>query len=304
MWGGVSVVCRGAFRLQRELLECLKELLRVESEWVPARDGFSVYLRPAMMATTPSLGVGPPSDALFWCLLSPAGPYFPAGLKPISLAVDTTNVRAFPGGVGDRKVAGNYAPTILPQVLAAARGCSQVHPLAATPPPFKTLLQPQRPWCPGALRHKSNQSSQPCPPPRASVGRGMCPVLRRLKHRLLLSPAPPHLCSPPLQVLYVLKGAPETKGVEAALASGEGEGEGDGEGAVEEGLVGESGAMNVFFLLRRESPAPGKPSMELVTPPLDGLILPGRRSTLWCIAGTPREASHNRGRNPGRTLHR
>jgi len=63
-------------------LLCLKELLRVESEWVPARDGFSVYLRPAMMATTPSLGVGPPSHALLWCLLSPRAPASPQGSPP------------------------------------------------------------------------------------------------------------------------------------------------------------------------------------------------------------------------------
>lgn len=44
------------------------------------------------------------------------GPYFPTGLRPISLFVDQSHTRAWPGGVGDVKVGGNYSPTILPQV--------------------------------------------------------------------------------------------------------------------------------------------------------------------------------------------
>lgn len=38
------------------------------------------------------------------------------------------------------------------------------------------------------------------------------------------------------------------------------------------GLIGESGAMNVFFLFQKEGAGGG---LELVTPPLDGMILPG-----------------------------
>jgi branched-subunit amino acid aminotransferase/4-amino-4-deoxychorismate lyase len=45
------------------------------------------------------------------------------------------------------------------------------------------------------------------------------------------------------------------------------------------GLVGESGAMNVFFLLQENG------MMELITPPLEGLILPGvTRDTVLAIA--------------------
>lgn len=48
------------------------------------------------------------------------------------------------------------------------------------------------------------------------------------------------------------------------------------------GLVGESGSMNMFFLIRQE----GKDGdLELVTPPLDGLILPGvTRDTVLTLA--------------------
>lgn len=55
-----------------------------------------------------------------------AGPYYPEGFKPVTLFADSVNVRAWPGGVGDCKVGGNYAPTIRPQAEAAGKGFSQV----------------------------------------------------------------------------------------------------------------------------------------------------------------------------------
>ena len=59
--------------------------------------------------------------------MAPVGPYFPTGLKPISLYLDERNVRAWPGGVGNHKVGTNYAPTIGPQMDAAEQyGTSQV----------------------------------------------------------------------------------------------------------------------------------------------------------------------------------
>ena len=60
-------------------------------------------------------------------VMSPVGPYFPTGLKPVSLFLDESNVRAWPGGVGNNKVGTNYAPTIGPQSDAADQyGTSQV----------------------------------------------------------------------------------------------------------------------------------------------------------------------------------
>jgi branched-subunit amino acid aminotransferase/4-amino-4-deoxychorismate lyase len=58
--------------------------------------------------------------------MSPVGPYYPEGFNPIKLLADTTNVRAWTGGVGNTKLGGNYAPTIRPQIAANNLGCSQV----------------------------------------------------------------------------------------------------------------------------------------------------------------------------------
>ena len=62
------------------------------------------------------LGVAKATRSMVSVVLSPVGPYFPTGMRPISLFVDEVHRRAWPGGVGDVKVGGNYAPTIQPQV--------------------------------------------------------------------------------------------------------------------------------------------------------------------------------------------
>lgn len=40
---------------QHELLECIKELIRVDEEWIPDGEGYSLYIRPTMIGTNPFL---------------------------------------------------------------------------------------------------------------------------------------------------------------------------------------------------------------------------------------------------------
>jgi branched-chain amino acid aminotransferase len=109
-----------------EMLACLKELVKMEKDWIPHGEGYSLYIRPTGISTTPAISVGPPKAARVMIILSPVGPYYPTGFAPVDLYADSKNVRAFPGGVGDTKVGGNYGPTIRPQMEAAAKGYSQV----------------------------------------------------------------------------------------------------------------------------------------------------------------------------------
>ena len=87
--------------------------------------GYSLYLRPTMIGTQRTLGVGPPGSALLFVIASPVGPYFPTGFKAISLEATDYAVRAWPGGVGDQKLGANYAPCVLPQLRAAGHGFHQ-----------------------------------------------------------------------------------------------------------------------------------------------------------------------------------
>jgi branched-chain amino acid aminotransferase len=84
-----------------------------------------LYLRPTMIGTQRTLGVGPPGSALLYVICCPVGPYYPTGFKAVSLEATDYAVRAWPGGVGDKKLGANYAPCILPQVQAAKRGFQQ-----------------------------------------------------------------------------------------------------------------------------------------------------------------------------------
>lgn len=54
------------------------------------------------------------------------GPYYPTGFKPVSLLASTKDVRAWPGGTGNYKIAANYAPGVQVQLEAAAQGYQQI----------------------------------------------------------------------------------------------------------------------------------------------------------------------------------
>jgi branched-chain amino acid aminotransferase len=95
-------------------------------DWIPEGEGYSLYLRPTVIATWPYLGVNAARSFKLYCIACPVGPYYPEGFKPVRLLAETGAVRAWPGGVGAAKVGGNYAPTIKVQAAAAKKGYSQV----------------------------------------------------------------------------------------------------------------------------------------------------------------------------------
>ncbi|MFD8555518.1 branched-chain amino acid aminotransferase [Streptomyces fradiae] len=102
-------------------------LVRQDEAWVPPHGGEeSLYLRPFMIATEVGLGVRPADEYLFVVIASPAGAYFPGGVKPVSVWLSENYVRAVPGGMGFAKTGGNYAASLLAQAEAAEKGCDQV----------------------------------------------------------------------------------------------------------------------------------------------------------------------------------
>ncbi|KAK4543711.1 hypothetical protein LTR36_005356 [Oleoguttula mirabilis] len=108
-----------------KFIELLKEFCRVEERFIPSARGYSLYIRPNIIGTQRTLGVGPPGSALLYVIASPVGPYYPTGFKAISLEATTYAVRAWPGGVGASKLGANYAPCVVPQMQAAQRGFHQ-----------------------------------------------------------------------------------------------------------------------------------------------------------------------------------
>ncbi|GMT35106.1 hypothetical protein PFISCL1PPCAC_26403, partial [Pristionchus fissidentatus] len=109
-----------------ELINMISDQIRLDSEWVPSSATSSLYIRPTLIGTDKTLGVGNPHDAKLFVVTCPVGSYFTSGFQPVSLLADSQFVRAFPGGVGAYKMGCNYAPTIGVAQSAAKKGCQQV----------------------------------------------------------------------------------------------------------------------------------------------------------------------------------
>jgi branched-chain amino acid aminotransferase len=104
-------------------MDGLKQLLDVDREWVPAREGNSLYIRPFMFASEAVLGVRPSAGYHFMIITSPVGNYYSESVK---LKVEKKYTRAANGGVGYAKAAGNYAAALYPAMLAAKEGYHQL----------------------------------------------------------------------------------------------------------------------------------------------------------------------------------
>jgi len=104
-------------------LDGLRELLRLDQAWVPPMDKGALYIRPVLFSVDPSLRVKPAEHYLFIIFTAPFGAYFSA---PVEVLVTERYVRAFPGGTGDTKPAGNYAPALIADREARDAGYNSV----------------------------------------------------------------------------------------------------------------------------------------------------------------------------------
>ena len=107
-------------------LDAIRQLVRLEADWVPRSAGTSLYIRPTMIATDPYLGVKPSDTYLCYVILSPVGAYYKGGFSPVKIWISDEYVRAALGGTGEAKTGGNYAASLRASMDAAARGFDQV----------------------------------------------------------------------------------------------------------------------------------------------------------------------------------
>ncbi len=106
--------------------EGLRQLVRLDRDWIPCSEGCSLYIRPNVIATDPFLGVRPSETYLFYIIAGPVGAYYPEGFNPVRIYVSDHYVRAVRGGVGEAKTGGNYAASLAAQVEAKQKGYTQV----------------------------------------------------------------------------------------------------------------------------------------------------------------------------------
>ena len=108
------------------VLESFHALIDVDRDWVPAKRGTSLYIRPTVIASEPFLGVRPASRYLYFVILAPVGPYYAEGINPVSILATDKYVRAVEGGLGGAKTAGNYAASLYAADEAKRQGYTQV----------------------------------------------------------------------------------------------------------------------------------------------------------------------------------
>ncbi len=104
-------------------MEGLKQLVALDSNWIPQKEDHSLYIRPFMFSSDELIGVRPSDSYKFIIILSPTGPYYNA---PMRIYVEEQYVRAVPGGVGYAKAAGNYGGAMYATAQAKKKGYDQV----------------------------------------------------------------------------------------------------------------------------------------------------------------------------------
>ncbi len=111
---------------QEWFLGSIEALVGADRAWVPEGGETSLYLRPFMFASEAFLGVRPSQHVTYCVIASPAGAYFPGGVKPVSIWLSTQYSRAGAGGTGAAKCGGNYAGSMVASLEAQKKGFHNV----------------------------------------------------------------------------------------------------------------------------------------------------------------------------------
>ena len=114
-------------RIDEEFVhDALRQLVKIDEDWVPTEEGTSLYIRPNYMGIDSYLGVRQANNYVFYIMTGPVGAYYTGGLEPVRILIESTYARAAKGGTGAAKTGGNYAASLAAGIEAAERGCDQV----------------------------------------------------------------------------------------------------------------------------------------------------------------------------------
>lgn len=103
-------------------VKAVVETIKANEEYVPPYgSGATLYVRPYMFGSSPVIGVSPAEDYQFRTFVTPVGPYFKGGAKPITIKVSDFD-RAAPNGTGHIKAGLNYAMSLHAIVTAHEEG--------------------------------------------------------------------------------------------------------------------------------------------------------------------------------------
>ncbi len=110
---------------QDKFVEAVEQVVKANLKYVPPYGtGASLYIRPYMFGYSPVMGVKPAKEFMFRIFVSPVGPYFKGGSKPITLKVSDFD-RAAPHGTGHVKAGLNYAMSLHAVTTAHREGFAE-----------------------------------------------------------------------------------------------------------------------------------------------------------------------------------
>ncbi|UKM63531.1 branched-chain amino acid aminotransferase [Flavobacteriaceae bacterium GSB9] len=104
-------------------MDGLKALLEVDKDWIPKKEGSSLYIRPFVFASGNGFHASPADEYKFIICTAPSGAYFSGDVKVL---IEEKYSRSANGGVGFAKAGGNYAGQFYPTQLAIEKGYQQV----------------------------------------------------------------------------------------------------------------------------------------------------------------------------------
>ena len=104
--------------------EGMKNLLKLDQDWVKSGTGNSLYIRPFVFASQPSVQASASMEYVFMIICAPVKSYYTGGEINVLIAEEYS--RAANGGVGFAKAAGNYAAQFYPTSEALKKGFQQI----------------------------------------------------------------------------------------------------------------------------------------------------------------------------------
>ncbi len=104
-------------------VDLVKKIVEIDNEWVPRKEGYSLYIRPFLFATDEFIGIKPSDTYKFLIFTCPVGVYY---ANPVSVKIEEFYTRASAGGVGQAKTAGNYAASLYPAKKGKEEGFDQL----------------------------------------------------------------------------------------------------------------------------------------------------------------------------------
>jgi branched-chain amino acid aminotransferase len=102
--------------------EALFKVIQLNKKYIPPYgSGATLYIRPLLYGSGAEVGVKPATEYTFLIFVTPVGPYFKDGVKPVNMLICRDVDRAAPLGTGIFKVGGNYAASMR-AIIAARNG--------------------------------------------------------------------------------------------------------------------------------------------------------------------------------------